>query len=345
MANQENLDILKRGVEIWNHWRSLHPDITPDLSNIYFPAIEPALEIILVEANLSGVKLMNANLQGTNLSGADLSKANLVGVALSGANLSGANLMATNLVGANLSNANLCSAKIVGTYFRETTLTGADFSQAMMLLAVFSEVDLSLAKGLVHVDHQGPSTIGIDTIFRSRGNNPEIFLHEAGVPETFISYMRSLVIQPFDFYSCFISYSSKDQVFAERLHNDLQSKGIRCWFAPEDMKIDDKIRVRIDESIRMYDKLLLILSEHSVESNWVEYEVETALAKETNGKPTVLFPIRLDDTVMGSSTSWAAHIKNTRHIGDFTKWKSHNDNQKAFKPLLHDLKAEPKRCL
>jgi len=35
----------------------------------------------------------------------------------------------------------------------------------------------------------------------------------------------------------FISYSSKDQAFAERLHADLQNKGVRCWFAPHDLPI------------------------------------------------------------------------------------------------------------
>lgn len=166
-------------------------------------------------------------------------------------------------------------------------------------------------------------------------------MRKAGVPEDLLTYLPSLMNHAIEYYTCFISYSSKDQDFVELLYADLQSKGIRCWFALEDMKIGDKIRVRIDESISMYDKLLLILSEHSVESNWVEYEVETALAKETKGKPTVLFPIRLDDTLMESSTAWAAHIENTRHIGDFRKWKEQDAYQRAFTRLLRDLKAEP----
>ena len=53
--------------------------------------------------------------------------------------------------------------------------------------------------------------------------------------------MVSLVGKPIEFYSCFISYSSKDQTFAERLHNDLPDKGVRCWFAPEDMTIGERI--------------------------------------------------------------------------------------------------------
>jgi hypothetical protein len=78
----------------------------------------------------------------------------------------------------------------------------------------------------------GPSTIGIDTIYRSKGKIPEGFLRGAGVPEEFITYMRSLVANPIEFYSCFISYSSKDQQFAESLYAALQVKNVRCWFAP-----------------------------------------------------------------------------------------------------------------
>jgi len=49
--------------------------------------------------------------------------------------------------------------------------------------------------------------------------------------------------------------------FANRLYTDLQNEGDRCWFAPQDLKIGDKIRDLIDESIKLRDKLLLILSE------------------------------------------------------------------------------------
>ena len=49
-------------------------------------------------------------------------------------------------------------------------------------------------------------------------------------------------------------------------HADLQNKGVRCWFASEDMKIGDRLRPRLDETIRVYDKLLLVLSKASVAS-------------------------------------------------------------------------------
>jgi TIR domain len=152
--------------------------------------------------------------------------------------------------------------------------------------------------------------------------------------------MRSLTGQAIEFYSCFISYSSKNHEFAERLHADLQDKGVRCWFAPEDLKIGDRIRLRIDESIRLHDKLLLVLSEESVKSQWVEQEVETALAREREQNRIVLFPIRLDESVMGVNSGWPSLIKNTRHIGDFSLWKAHDSYKDAFARLIRDLKAE-----
>ena len=85
---------------------------------------------------------------------------------------------------------------------------------------------------------------------------------------------------------------------AKSLHADLQNKGVRCWFAPHDLPIGAKIRDRIDEAIRLRDKVLLILSEHSIDSDWVEDEVTTAFEEERKRKKIVLFPIRLDDSVM-----------------------------------------------
>jgi hypothetical protein len=105
------------------------------------------------------------------------------------------------------------------------------------------------------------------------------------------------------------------------------------------MDVGDKIRPRIEESIRLYDKLLIVLSEQSIACNWVAYEVEKALNKEPQGIPSVLFPIRVDDAVMKSEASWADDIKRTRHIGDFTRWKDHDEYQQAFTRLPRDLQA------
>lgn len=148
-----------------------------------------------------------------------------------------------------------------GAYLRE-----ADLTRASVGWTVRGNVDLSVAKGLDTVKHEGPSTIGIDTVCKSGGKIPDAFLRGAGVPNNFIDYMGSLVGKPIEFYSCFISYSTKDQPFADRLHADLQANGVRCWFAPHKVSGGKKLHEQIDEAIRLYDRLLLLLSEHSMES-------------------------------------------------------------------------------
>jgi uncharacterized protein YjbI with pentapeptide repeats len=301
-------------------------------------------------AILEGADLENANLQETNFS-----EANLEGAQLGGANiretnfdhaimrsivLCGKELQGTIFIESNLANADLSEADLSGADFKKADMQNVNLSNATMDLTTFGDVDLSTVRGLDTITHGGPSTIGIDTIYRSKGRIPEIFLRKAGIPEDFITYMHSLVAHPIEYYTCFISYSTRDQDFAERLYTDLQSKGIRCWFAPEDMRIGDKIEERINESIRLYDKLLLVLSEYSVTSEWVEFEVKAALKKECKKERTVLFPIRLDDHVMQSNTAWAADIRRTRHIGNFIHWKDHDAYQNGLKRLLRDLQPD-----
>jgi hypothetical protein len=340
MADREHLEIIKQGVEVWNEWRAEHPEVQSDFRGADLEGAD------LTSADLASADLARANLSHADLSGADLRRADLRGADLRAADLSGADLRYADLGSADLRDAILSDAILSGAYLfniilSDAILIGADFTDAMLGYTTFANEDLSQVKGLEAVDHFGPSSIGINTIYKSGGEIPEVFLRGCGVPEDFITYMRSLVVQPIQFYSCFISYSSKDQDFANRLHVDLQSSGVRCWFAPEDIKIGDRFRTRIDESIRVYDKLLLVLSENSVASSWVEKEVETAMEREVEDEKhrTTLFPVRLDDAVMRIKTGWPADVHRTRHIGDFTGWKNHDSYQKALDRLLRDLKA------
>ncbi len=381
MAEKQHLAVLNKGRTTWNEWRSQNPKVRPDLTeaNLSRADLSEAnlawadlTEADLTEANLSradltGANLSEADLTGANLSEANLSWANLAWADLSGAVLSGANLMgailteadlsAANLTGAVLSMANLAWADLSGAalsgahLFRaklnkanltEADLDKANLTEADLFATVLINTDLTETEGLDQCRHHGPSTIDHRTILKS-GRLPLAFLRGCGLPDSLIDYLPSLLNQPIQFYACFISYASADQGFAERLHADLQNKGVRCWYAPEDMKIGENIRERIDESVQIFDKLLLILSKHSITSQWVEQEVETALRKERERKRTFLFPIRLDDTVMKVEGGWPALIRNTRHIGDFREWEIHSRYQAAFARLLRDLKLdEPK---
>jgi uncharacterized protein YjbI with pentapeptide repeats len=265
------------------------------------------------------------------------------------ANLVAANLSRVNFRGADLRGAYLRGADLTGADLSRAELSGADFDKAQIGFSTFGDNDLGNVKGVETVLHAGPSTIGIDTIYLSQGKIPLAFLRGAGVPENFIEYMPSLTAPgAVQFYSCFISYSSMDQEFADRLHADLQDKGVRCWFAPHDIQAGRKVHEQIDEAIRRYERLLLILSRNSINSEWVKTEISKARKREIVENKRVLFPVRLvsfevlRDLECFDADTGKDSAKEIRefHIPDFSNWKNHDAYQKAFQKLLYDLRPK-----
>jgi len=244
MADEKQLSMLRKSVKEWNNWREENPDEVPKLSM----------------ANLAHAQLDSADLRCANLEYADLTDCNLTGADLSNANFYAANLNYVDFIRANLK----------GAVFSETVLTNVDFSEAT---------------GLDNCNHRGRSGIDQQTLVKSR-NVPLVFWRGCGLSDWQIEagklgqpgltqgdvydigyeVIRLRASQPIQLFSPFISYSSRDDAFARRLYDNLQNSGIRCWYAPEDMKIGDRTRSCIDEVIHVHDKLLLVLSKHSVAS-------------------------------------------------------------------------------
>jgi hypothetical protein len=361
MANVVQFEMLLQGAEAWNAWRGRHLAAPPDLraADLRGANLNRAnlIGADLREADLHGAQLHEAEIKRADLRGADLSRANLRGAELNVADLSGANLSdayvhSANLYSAKLSEANLSGANLRAADLRGADLSGANLDQADFAAAVagwthFTGVDLRTVRNLDSAKHQGPSFVSIDTIYLSHGQISEAFLRGAGVPDNFITFMKSLTGAPFEFYSCFISYSSINQDFAERLHADLQSAGIRCWFAPEELKGGKKLHEQIDKAIRVYDKLLLILSPSSMGSEWVKTEIAKARRREGREKCQMLFPISL--VPYAAIQEWeyfdadagkdSAREIREYFIPDFSNWKDHDSYRKAFDRLVQDLRA------
>jgi TIR domain-containing protein/pentapeptide repeat protein len=341
MANEEHLKIVKRGVKVWNKWKkqqnfSLSLEAGP---GTLYDTYED-------RPDLDGADLVGADLRGIDFSYVSLEQVNFLHCKLEEANLTAAKLSEADFANANLSGANLKHAFLIGANFNHTNLFEADLTAAFIGNTIFGGVDLSMVKGLDSVRHGLPSTIGVDTLYLSNGKIPRAFLQATGFPEDFLTFMPSLVGRAIEFYSCFISYSHHDKGFAERLHSAMRSENLRVWYAPEDMKAGRKVHEEIFQAIQIHDKLLLVLSENSMKSEWVATEIRRARRVEIEEKRRKLFPIRLVDfeTLQkwecfdaDSGKDLAVELREY-YIPDFSKWKDHDIFTAEFKKLLKSLK-------
>jgi uncharacterized protein YjbI with pentapeptide repeats len=339
MPNPEHLAILKQGVEAWNQWRQENAGIEPNLTFADGNKLD-LTRADLHRADLRNARLTLAKLVGVNLSDAFLGGSDLFGADLTNANLKNADLRFADLSEVHFDFADLTDTKLSMANLTKANLAGANFSRATLGWTILANLDLSEVIGLETVQHEGPSTIGIDSFFRSEGKIPDVFLCGAGVPDIFIQYAASLAGTAFEFYSCFISYSTKDDALVQRLYADLQGKGVRCWLFPEDAKWGESVWGEIDKGIKLYDKLLVVCSRRSLQSPPVLREIERALQREDKEKRNILFPVRVDNYVL---KGWEHERKADvvkKIIGDFRKWKDHDAYAKAFERLLRDLKSE-----
>jgi hypothetical protein len=93
----------------------------------------------------------------------------------------------------------------------------------------------------------------------------------------------------------FVSYSSKDRRFAERLAGDLVGYGVRVWWDQWEMQVGDSLIAKIQEGIQASSWLTVVLSPASVASNWVKRELASALADEISTDRVRVLPLLLAD--------------------------------------------------
>jgi hypothetical protein len=369
MANPEHLEILKSGVEAWNRWRKQHIRDHVDLSNADLSELHRQwYDSGLTEGKLCGVNFESVALNGANLLGVDLTGAKMWNAQLEGANLQCATIYGAGLAHANLQDADLSCAQIASADFTQANLAntslrkadlnsvnlhgarldGTDFTKASLFGVSWTDVDLSNAIGLETLVHFGPSPIGIETLFKSSRKVPDTFLRGCGLPEDFINYLPSFLNQPVQFYSCFISYSHEDKVFARLLHDRLQGQGIRCWLDEHQLLPGDDIHDRIDQGIRLWDKVLLCASKSSLTSWWVDGEInrafqkEATLMKERGKKVLAMIPLNLDGFLFSDDyqSGKKSEIK-SRVAANFVGWeKDHALFDRELEKVIRALRTD-----
>lgn len=356
MANEEQLSILKQGVEVWNKWRTENPEIEIDLFKADLEGLDlNAVNLnkaILVEANLQRSTLSNAHLIDAQLMMANFTMGDLNNAELIEANLSGANLELSDLTGADLTQVDLGGVNLRGATLSRIQLKGTQMGSTILV-----STDLSTALGIEDVIHEAPSPIGIETITNSKGRIPEIFLRGCGLSDADIEYAKLSnpensneeinkilykiyelkATQPLQISPLFISYSNKDISFIEKLEFHLNKKGIRSWRDVRDA-VAGRLEKQIDRAIRQNPTVLLVLSKNSLSSDWVEHEVRMAREIEKEMKRDVLCPIALDDS--WKSGPWPKRVMEQimeYNILDFSAWEDDVKFEGIFRKLIDGL--------
>jgi uncharacterized protein YjbI with pentapeptide repeats len=296
-----------------------------------------------------------AELSDADLREADLSKADLGDVSLAGARLGRAKLRETILH----------RAVLTGTDLTGADLTDADLGKgdpsfkggATLAGTIFGDVDLSTVKGLAEVDHRAPSILGTGTLAKSKGRIPEVFLKGCGLADWEIEnaklytpdlspieladiqaeVFRLYAANPIQISSVFISYSNMDTVFVEAIERQFDSWGIRYWRDVHNMKAG-RVDRQIERAITLNPTVLIVLSENSVGSPWVEWEVEQAQKLERKLKRDILCPVALDDS--WKTCAWSGPLRSQvqkYHILDFSTWQQAEAFQGQCRRLIDGL--------
>lgn len=347
MANPEHVALVKQGAEAIAQWRKEHHGERLDLSWANL------LRANLIRADLSEADLSWANLFGADLGGANLSLANLFGANLFGADLNGANLIRANLSQANLSRAfllwpDLSGADLSGANLSRANLIEANLTQARCNLTTFAMCNLHEALGLESVVHDGPSSIGVDTViasFRGAGNRltPELetFFLGAGVPKELLDQLPRIVAEV-RYGDCFICYGEPDRAFATKLRNDLVARGVSCWLYAADAIPGERTWREIGHKRREAAKMVVLCSAKALVRDGVLKEIEEQIDEE----PDKMVPVSLDNLwkergfrVMRGNRDLKPFLSDDRNYADFANLPYEQAVERLLKGL--ELKHEP----
>lgn len=93
----------------------------------------------------------------------------------------------------------------------------------------------------------------------------------------------------------FLSHSSADKDFVRKLKADLEAADLAVWFDATEIRVGDSIPAKISEGLTDTDYLVVVLSDNSVQSPWVQAELDAALMAQWSGRGIIVLPIVIGD--------------------------------------------------
>ena|SRR6267154_2035209 len=93
----------------------------------------------------------------------------------------------------------------------------------------------------------------------------------------------------------FLSYSSKDRDFVNRLAMDIRARGFEVWYDQWELDVGDSLLSRIQEGIKQSSWLVVVLSPNANESRWVTEELNAGLAGQLAKDQVYILPVLYKD--------------------------------------------------
>ena len=259
----------------------------------------------LAGADLDRAILSDANFSGADLTGANLARTSMIGTNLTGANLTGANFAGADMVRSNLADANLDDADLFQTRIWGCNLSGTNFAGAGLGYAVFQDCDLRSAVGLDQVRHDAPSSVGVDTIYRSGGLVPGAFLAGAGVPESVAVLQETIAAAPPALSEYYIACRDDDEEFARKLSGDLSALGVNAWVFSQHVRgsalvsrLSSSDQEEVERWIRNYDRLIVVASSRALDTEAILNDITAAREKQQSTDRWLLYLVAPDNGLM-----------------------------------------------
>jgi len=91
----------------------------------------------------------------------------------------------------------------------------------------------------------------------------------------------------------FVAHSHKDEI-AERIANALEEEGFDVWYSKKSIKVGESLTEKISKGLTEGDFLVVVLSENSVQSDWMKKELSMGVILELEKKSIFILPVRTD---------------------------------------------------
>ena len=347
-----------------------------DLSGQNLDGIEiNGYNLMMRGANFEGASLRNAKISQLQISYSNFQRANLEGATFESCIMVSSDFYMANCRGSRFFGGYLDCSCFVFTDLSHSLFFGCDWSEVLLgftdirgcVLGDINNIqDCTIASipqekissiepfKIVDLDHLTiERTAEYQRILSRKGvelsSTPQMycdFFKKVGLSDTFVNAYLELVSQiADDLQSVFISYSFSDQKFADKLFDALRSRGVKVWYAPKNMKSGKKIHEQIHSAIQSHDRMLLVLSQDSMNSSWVSTEIAKAYSREAEDGQRILFPVSLGQ--FDNLSNWelfdadhgldlARYIRQY-YIPDFSDWESKDSFQELVTKLIDDL--------